>query len=413
MTLRVTDFSEYESNGMPPDWIARYNSDSITYYVRDSDWEHAPGKYLEVVNSTQAYKMLSWNKLDNTQNFDALFLFKASNIESGYRFGPYFRATYTDEEIYCNYVRLISDEDLRVGLVLNGIGYLGLGAYWYSISKDGFYFWMRIHVEGSHYQIKCWQWDHVEPERWFLDGTNTEITDAGWWGFGAYKAGNGHVYWLGVDTDANRVEMPANLAALATNFGMSIWDMPPALTPYACNFSRIEGGLFLPTQTFKINKIGVKIDAHTDIYGTPFQIRLGVYSGGTPGQPGGATLVCEVETTGEAIGYQEYDLPTPKIIPVGQRLWIAHKGGATHFKLSASLQYYASLDFVGGSINKIVNFGDTDPDIPFPATCPSATGTEVGARYKPLNLGIAIQNSWAQQSSFFPIIMRILAGEQP
>jgi hypothetical protein len=74
--------------------------------------------------------------------------------------------------------------------------------------------YLRFRANGSTLQAKTWNESSPEPEGWFLETTDTDVTAAGWiglWGFAANQ--NVDVDWISVGTDGDAAPYVADTTA--------------------------------------------------------------------------------------------------------------------------------------------------------------------------------------------------------
>lgn len=367
MTLHKTDFVEYLTGSQPTGWTKRYATTNITYTVETSDWALAPGKCLHVVNSATARKMFSWDALDGTQNFSALALVKISNINTATAaWGLYFRSSGgAGSETTYWFNSVANPGDFRFGRVVSGSGTIGSGGLIRMPGgRDDMYLWMRWSVSGSAMKFKMWRFDSVEPNEWHIEITDTTISAAGWFGFGARYATDYRIYWLGVD-DAATVSVP-DVWRESTNWGMNQVDADTLTGAGALiNSFVVQGELYNLSNTF-LKSVSVKFGTHT----LGKDIRLGAYSGGAANDPAGASLLADFGlTSGSGAGWVTLVAGNPVLIPAGQYLWIAAKSNETtgvNINSTTTRHYASNIQSLRGrGINTTMSVDEQDP---YPAT---------------------------------------------
>jgi hypothetical protein len=68
---------------------------------------------------------------------------------------------------------------------------------------------VRFRVNGTSLKAKVWKETELEPETWHLETTDSDITDAGWVGAGAFAHNNDRDYdYFAVGTDGDTAPLP-------------------------------------------------------------------------------------------------------------------------------------------------------------------------------------------------------------
>ncbi len=334
MALFTTDFSEYESGLQPSGWTKRFTTASVNYTVEDSDWGVAPGKRLFCESTAAATrKMLSWDALDGTQDFDALFLIKIADLTSnyyGWDFGYRGSGTAASPTQY-NLNVISSGPDFRFGRIVAGSGITGPGGVIYGPgARNNLYHWMRVRCVGSAHKYKIWRFDHVEPNDWNLEETDANIAAGGWIGPGFRGATSYSIYWLGIDTGAVTVPIPSTVWNQDIYWGVPEIDILAFTSSSFLNSCMIQGGMFNESGR-ELQAISVRVGTHTQ------QARLALFTGGVANDPATAELLVDLgQTSGGDSGILTVTLAEPVEIPAGF-IWIAIKSNSPS---QLSMYYY-------------------------------------------------------------------------
>lgn len=374
MTLHITNFDEYTSGVQPTGWTKRYTTTNFACTVEDSDWSPAPGKRLHIVNSSGTNrKLFSWDVLDSVQNFNALMLVKVNNFTTNYLAGINFRASGgagSETHYYLNNVAgSATMNDFRFTRITGGGGITGPGALITGPGTiNGVYLWIRVQAVGSALKFKFWRFDHVEPNDWIAEVTNSDISAAGWWGFGS-RAGAVTIdcYWLGVDDTATSVPFPYDEIAEDIYWGVPQIDGTGFSTNSNTNVVRALGGIFNEVDR-ELAAVSLRVQTHT----AGKDVRIGVYRGGTATNPNGATLIADLgKTSGSDTGWITVTLPTPVAMGTspGDFIWIVIKnnessGFNVYYAATASMKNPQSARGTG----RVTAGMSLDEDVAWPAT---------------------------------------------
>lgn len=194
MAQYSTDFSGYASDAQPNDWTARWAAGNISWLVRDVA-EATGGKVLEVVNSSAARHLLSWDDIDSdvdrddaevafrwrvtggvTENLNIEVALRAANALASnatmYRFGTSVSATDGT-----NITEYLNGSVTRIGEVV-------------ATFLENTWYWTRARVNGNQVLVKTWLDSEPEPgPGWQISALDNSISAAGWVGLFTFNAG--------------------------------------------------------------------------------------------------------------------------------------------------------------------------------------------------------------------------------
>lgn len=165
MAQYFNDFSGYTSNATPSDWTPRWVTSNINWLVREVVGATG-GKALEVVNSSSARHLLSWDDIDadvDRDDAEVAFRWRATdagtiNIEAALRAA---NALAGDATMYRFGTSVAATDGTNITEYLNG-GVTRLGEAVATFLENTWY-WTRARANGSLLLVRSWQDGDTEP----------------------------------------------------------------------------------------------------------------------------------------------------------------------------------------------------------------------------------------------------------
>jgi hypothetical protein len=231
--LSATNFSEYTTGVAPSDWTPRWVTTGVNWRVRTTGGEGGKSLRAEMTSSTNARRGLSWNgkdKKDIDVTAKVLTTHRNTSTTVTLHMAVAVRGSGTSgsETLYVALLRYGTSGGgtFEIGKYVAG-SYSNIAILDYNWSTNTEYF-IRFRVIGNSLKAKIWTGTvKSEPAGWMLEGTDSDITAAGWTGFfNFYSGGSTHRYEYDLIKirdfmpHGNRTTLPLDLTSLGTNPGL-------------------------------------------------------------------------------------------------------------------------------------------------------------------------------------------------
>lgn len=221
----ITTFGEYTAGTQPADWTEQWAADVDDTFTVLSDATAVDGQLLEFVHTTAGRAAISWNDIGDTVNGEILIRAQRVSSAAGDSFRAILRGSgaATTEQGY--FLEVDTTEDTAGAGPMIDLRRYSAGTLLTLASASfadtlGSYFLMRLRIVDDRILAKAWTGTMAdEPAAWMIDHLNTDITTAGWMGFGAFASGTYYVDWFSATTsDAGMAPATAQPPAAGTAY---------------------------------------------------------------------------------------------------------------------------------------------------------------------------------------------------